>query len=50
VRGTEWTVEDRCDGTLTIVHGRRGSVIVRDFRRRRNIRLRAGRRYLARAP
>jgi len=30
VRGTKWTTEDRCDGTLTIVS--RGTVIVRDFR------------------
>ena len=48
VRGTVFTVEDRCDGTLTRV--RRGVVVVRDFRRRRSIRLRAGRSYLARAP
>ena len=48
VRGTEWTVEDRCDGTLTRV--RSGTVIVRDFRRRRDIRVRAGRSYFARAP
>jgi hypothetical protein len=48
VRGTVWTVDDRCDGTLTSV--RRGRVDVRDFKRRRTIRLRAGRRYLARAP
>jgi hypothetical protein len=48
VRGTIWTVTDRCDGTLTSV--RRGRVDVRDFRGRRTIRLRAGRSYLARAP
>ena len=48
VRGTIWNVEDRCDGTLTVV--RRGRVVVRDFRRKRNIVLRAGKRYLARAP
>jgi hypothetical protein len=47
VRGTDWTTTDRCDGTLTSV--RRGRVDVRDFKRRRTIRLRAGRRYLARA-
>jgi hypothetical protein len=41
-------MEDRCDGTLTRV--RRGRVDVRDFTRRRTIRLRAGRSYLARAP
>ena len=48
VRGTVYTVVDRCDGTLTRV--RRGVVLVRDFRRRVTIRLRAGRSYLARAP
>jgi hypothetical protein len=48
VRGTEWVTSDRCDGTLTRVT--RGTVIVRDFRRRRNITLRTGKSYLARAP
>ena len=48
VRGTVWTVEDRCDGTLTRV--RRGRVVVRDFRRKRSVTLRAGKSYLARAP
>jgi hypothetical protein len=48
VRGTVWTVEDRCDGTLTKV--RRGRVTVRDFRRRKTITLRAGKSYLARRP
>jgi hypothetical protein len=48
VRGTDYTVEDRCDGTLTKV--RRGVVSVRDFRRRRTVIVRAGRSYLARAP
>ena len=48
VRGTTWTVADRCDGTLTRV--RRGRVVVRDFRRKRSIRLRAGKSYLARVP
>ena len=33
VRGTEWGVIDRCDGTLTKV--RRGKVVVRDFRRKK---------------
>ncbi len=46
VRGTDYTVEDRCDGTLTRV--RRGVVLVRDFRRKRTITVRAGRSYLAR--
>jgi len=48
VRGTIWTVADRCDGTLTTV--KRGRVAVRDLRRRRTIVLKAGKRYLARAP
>ena len=47
VRGTAWDVTDRCDGTLTNVT--RGTVIVRDFRRKKNIRLRSGKSYLARA-
>jgi hypothetical protein len=48
VRGTIWDTIDRCDGTLTKV--RRGTVVVRDFRKRRNITVRAGKSYLARAP
>ncbi len=46
VRGTIWTVTDRCDGTLTEV--KRGRVAVRDFRRKKTITLRTGKRYLAR--
>jgi Ca2+-binding RTX toxin-like protein len=46
VRGTRWGMEDRCDGTLTTVL--RGSVVVRDFGRGRNIVVRAGHSYLAR--
>ena len=47
VRGTKWTIADRCDGTLTrdIVH----SVVVTDFVRHRTIVLHAGQSYLARA-
>ena len=48
VRGTVWTVTDRCDGTLTQV--KRGTVVVRDFHRKRNVVLHAGKSYLARAP
>ncbi len=48
VRGTDWTATDRCDGTLTSV--RRGRVVVRDFRRKKNIVVRAGKSYLADAP
>jgi hypothetical protein len=48
VRGTVWSMQDRCNGTLTRVT--RGRVAVRDFRRRKTILLRAGKSYLARAP
>jgi Ca2+-binding RTX toxin-like protein len=47
VRGTNWAVRDRCDGTLTSV--RRGRVAVFDFGRRKTIFVRTGRSYLARA-
>ncbi len=48
VRGTDWGVRDRCDGTLTLV--RDGVVVVRDFRLRKNVVVRAGHTYLAKAP
>jgi DNA-binding beta-propeller fold protein YncE len=48
VRGTKWTVADRCDGTLTTV--KRGKVEVRDFRLKKTILLAAGKNYLAKAP
>jgi hypothetical protein len=48
VRGTKWLTQDRCDGTLTRVVS--GIVRVRDLRLRKNIDVRAGRSYLARAP
>jgi hypothetical protein len=47
VRGTNYTVANRCDGTLTVV--KPGTVVVTDFRRRRNIIVHAGKSYLARA-
>jgi hypothetical protein len=47
VRGTQWETIDRCDGTLVRV--RKGAVVVRDFARRRNVLVRAGHSYLARA-
>ena len=47
VRGTIWTVTDRCDGTLTTV--KRGKVAVRDFRRKKTVLVRTGKSYLARA-
>jgi hypothetical protein len=47
VRGTRWEIIDRCDGTLTKV--KRGSVVVRDFRKKKNVVVKAGKSYLARA-
>jgi hypothetical protein len=48
VRGTQWTMTDTCAGTLTSV--KQGTVVVRDFRLKKNHRVRAGHRYFARAP
>jgi hypothetical protein len=48
VRGTKWTIADRCDGTLT--HDITDSVEVTDFVRHKTIVLHAGQSYLARAP
>ena len=48
VRGTQFDVTDRCDGTLTVVH--RGTVVVTDFRRHKDVVVRAGKSYLAKAP
>ena len=48
VRGTRWTIADRCDGTLT--HDITDSVAVTDFVRHKTIILHAGQNYLARAP
>jgi hypothetical protein len=48
VRGTDWGLRDRCDGTLTVV--RDGVVVVRDFRLNKNVVVRAGHTYLAEAP
>jgi hypothetical protein len=47
VRGTIWLVEDRCEGTFTKVV--RGTVQVRDVRRKRTVTIKAGHTYLARA-
>lgn len=47
VVGTRWMVEDRCNGTLTRVV--KGRVRVRDFRARRTVVVKAGKRYFARA-
>jgi hypothetical protein len=47
VRGTEWTVADRCDGTVTrVAHG---AVSVRDLHKRRTVLVHAGGSYLAEA-
>ena len=48
VRGTAWTVTDRCDGTLTTVQ--RHTVSVQDFVRHVTVLVRQGHRYLAKAP
>ncbi len=47
VRGTVWSVADRCDGTLT--HVFTDKVAVTDFVRHVTVVLRAGQSYLARA-
>jgi hypothetical protein len=47
VRGTIWLTQDRCDGTLTKVT--RGTVLVRDFKRKKTVTVKAGHSYLARA-
>ena len=47
VVGTRWLVEDRCTSTLTKVT--RGKVRVRDFAKRKNVLVRAGKQYVARA-
>jgi streptogramin lyase/phosphodiesterase/alkaline phosphatase D-like protein len=46
VRGTEWLMEERCEGSYTKV--KRGKVSVRDLRRHRTVLVRAGHGYLAR--
>ncbi|MGN6867101.1 MAG: hypothetical protein ACTHMY_01730 [Solirubrobacteraceae bacterium] len=48
VRGTKWTIADRCDGTLT--HDITHSVAVTDFVRHKTIVLHAGQSYLAKKP
>jgi hypothetical protein len=48
VRGTEWGVRDRCDGTLTVVT--RGVVAVRDFTLQKTVIVKTGHTYLAKAP
>jgi hypothetical protein len=48
VRGTIYTVADRCDGTLT--HVIRDTVLVDDFARHTTILLHAGQSFLAKKP
>ena len=48
VSGTKWLTEDRCDGTLVKVV--QGVVKVRDFRKHKTVKVRAGRSYFAKAP
>jgi hypothetical protein len=48
VRGTEYLVKDTCSGTTTQVMA--GSVLVRDFARKRTITVKKGHKYLAKAP
>jgi streptogramin lyase len=45
VRGTKWLTDDQCTGTLTKVVA--GSVVVRDFARKKNVVVTAGHRYFA---
>jgi hypothetical protein len=45
VSGTKWLVQDVCGGTLTVVT--RGVVVVRDFTKKKTVRVSAGHRYLA---
>jgi hypothetical protein len=47
VRGTTWLQKDTCSSTTTTV--REGVVTVRDFAKRKNVKVKAGRRYVARA-
>jgi hypothetical protein len=47
VRGTEWLVWDRCDGS-TWTFAKSGKVLVRDFRTGRKVLLRKGQHYVAR--
>jgi hypothetical protein len=47
VRGTEWLTKDTCTTTTTTVKS--GVVTVRDFGKRKNVTVRKGKRYVARA-
>ncbi len=47
IRGTTWLTDDRCDGTLVRVT--KGAVTVRDLVKKRNVVVKAGHQYLAKA-
>jgi hypothetical protein len=47
IRGTTWNTDDRCNGTLVTVT--EGSVTVRDFVKKKNVVVFAGKQYFARA-
>jgi hypothetical protein len=47
VRGTIWLTKDSCDSTTTIV--RSGTVTVTDFAKHKNVKVKKGKRYTARA-
>ena len=47
IRGTTWDTIDRCDGTLIKVT--QGSVLVRDLKKKRNVVVKKGHSYLAKA-
>jgi hypothetical protein len=47
VRGTLWLTKDSCNSTTTVV--REGTVVVRDFARRKNVTVKKGRSYTAHA-
>jgi hypothetical protein len=48
VRGTQWLTKDTCAGTLTSV--KEGTVKVRDFVKKKNVTVKQGKKYFARAP
>jgi hypothetical protein len=46
VRGTYWQTKDTCDATITVV--REGVVTVHDFAKNKDVKVKAGKRYVAR--
>jgi ferric-dicitrate binding protein FerR (iron transport regulator) len=47
VKGTKWLTQDSCDSTLVRV--KRGTVVVRDFAKKKTVTVKQGRSYVARA-